>query len=144
MEEESEEKSHDDISCNMVSMCDDLIDSNAEERENDITSQRIAYHLHHQQVLSHDEGYDADKVCVISSNVGHTSLRMPSKEDIDRITVEMISQVHSNYNLRNRTVNNDARKPSSVFIKDITHKMNDERKKINTDMPKIKDNKVKK
>ena len=95
-------------------------------------------------MLSDDEGYDIDKVCVTSSDVGHTSLRMPSKEEIDRIIVEMISQVHSNYNLRNRIVNNDAGKPSSVFIKDITHKMNDESKKINVDVPKIKDNKVKK
>ena len=50
----------------------------------------------------------------------------------------MISQVHSNYNLRNRVVNNDAGKPSSVFIKDITHKMNDQNKKFNVDVPKIK------
>ena len=69
---------------------------------------------------------------------------MPFKEEIDRITIEMISQVHSNYNLRSRIVNNDARNPSSVFIKDITHKMNDENKKININVPKIKDNKVKK
>ena len=83
-------------------MCDDFTDFDYEEPENDITSQRISYHLHHQQVLLDDESYDADKVCVTSSDVGHTSLRMPSKEEIDRITVEMISQVHSNYNLRNR------------------------------------------
>ena len=56
----------------------------------------------------------------------------------------MISQFHSNYNLRNRIVNNDAGKPSNVFIKDITHKMNDESKRINIDVPKIKNNKVKK
>ena len=128
----------------MASMCDDLTDSDAEEHENDITSQRITHHLYHQQVLSDDEGYDADKVCVTSSDVGHISLRMPSKEEIDRIIAEMISQVHSNYKLRNRTVDNDAGKPSSVFIKYITHKMNDESKKINTDAPKIKNNKVKK
>ena len=46
-EEETEEKSHDDISCNMVSMCDNLTDFNSKEPKNDITSQRIAYHLHH-------------------------------------------------------------------------------------------------
>ena len=95
-EEETEEKSHDDISYNMVSMCDDLIDFDSKEPENDITSQRIAYHLHHHQVLSDDEGYDADKVCSTFFDVGLTSLRMPSKKEIDRITVEMISQVHNN------------------------------------------------
>ncbi len=90
-------------------------------------------------MLSDDEGYDTDKVCSTFSDVGLRSLRMPSKEKIDRVIAEMISQVHSNYNLRNRTINNDARKPSSVFIKDITHKMNNQNKRVNEDVPKIKD-----
>ena len=86
-----------------------------------------------------DEGHDEDQVCVTSSEVGHVSLRIPSKEEIDRITIEMISQVHSNYNLRNRTINNDVGKPSGIFIKDITHKMKDEDKKDDIETVKIKD-----
>ena len=54
---------------------------------------------------------------------------MPYKEEIDKITAEMISQVHSNYNLRNRTNKNDIGKSSSIFIKDITYKMKDDNKK---------------
>ena len=69
---------------------------------------------------------------------------MPSKEEIDRITVEMISQVHSNYNLRNRTIRNDVGKPSSIFIKDITHKMKDKDKNSTIETVKIKDIKAKK
>lgn len=144
LEEENEEKSHDDISCNMVSMYDDFIDSDFEQPEKEITSQRVSYHLHHQQVLSDDEGYDKDKVCVTSSDVGHVILRMLSEEEIDRITTEMICQVHNNYNLRNRIVNNDFGKYSGIFIKDITHKMNDENKKVKVDVPTIKENKFKK
>lgn len=34
--EDEKEKGHDDVSCNMVSMCDDCIDSDLEEPENDI------------------------------------------------------------------------------------------------------------
>ena len=42
-EDEEEENIHDDVICNMVSMCDDCVDSNLEEHESDITSQRVAY-----------------------------------------------------------------------------------------------------
>ena len=62
-------------------------------------------------------------------------------KEIDRIIAEMISQVHSNYNLRNRAISNDAGRPSSVFIKVTTHKMNDQHKKVSIDVPKIKENK---
>lgn len=128
----------------MASMYDDFIDSGSDKPENDITSQRVAYHLHHQQVLSDNEGYDQDKVCVTSSDVGHISLRMPSKEEIDKIIAEMIFEVYSNYNLRNRIVNNDIGKPSRIFIKDITHKMKEKNKKSTVETIKIKDSKPKK
>ena len=91
-----------------------------------------------------DEGHDEDQVCITSSEVGHVNLRMPSKEEINRIIAEMISQVHSNYNLRKRIVNNDVGKPSSIFIKDITHKTKDEDKKASVETDKIKDIKAKK
>ena len=45
------------------------------------------------------------------------------------ITVGMVGQVHSTYYLINKIVNNIASKESSIFIKDITHKMDDENKK---------------
>ena len=37
-EEKEEEKGHNDVSCNMVSMCDDCVDFYLEEHESDITS----------------------------------------------------------------------------------------------------------
>ena len=69
---------------------------------------------------------------------------MPSKEEIDKITTKMISQVHSNYSLRNRAIENDAEKTSSIFIKDIAHKMEGDSKKTHTKIPKAKDNKDRK
>ncbi len=128
----------------MVNTSDDLIDSDSEEPENDVTSQRIAYQLHHQQIFLDDEKNDTDKVCNTFYDVDFTNLRIPSKEEIDRITAKMISQVHSNYNLRNRAINNEAGRPSSVFIKDTTHKINDQHKKVSIDVPKIKENKSRK
>ena len=56
----------------------------------------------------------------------------------------MVSQVHSNYNLRNRTVNNNTSKPPGIFIKDITHKMNNDTKKDSIVTTKVQDSKNKK
>ena len=42
-EEEEAEKSHDDISCNMVSMCSDSMDSDLEETKNDLEDKRVSY-----------------------------------------------------------------------------------------------------
>lgn len=57
----------------------------------------------------------------------------------------MVSQVHSIYNLRNRTVNNIVGKASGIFIKDRNHKMHDRNKpKENPVIEKIKDSKTKK
>ena len=89
--DEEDEKSHDDVSCNMVSMFDDCIDSDLDKPDNDVTSHKIAYQTHHQKVFLDDENYDKDKVCNVSSIIEHINLRMPSKEEIDKIIVEMIS-----------------------------------------------------
>lgn len=125
-------------------MCSDCVDYNLEETESDLENKKIAYQLHHQQVFLDNEGYDEDQVCVRSSIIGHVSLRVPSKEEIDRVIVEMISQVHSNYNLRNTIVNNEIGKTFGIFIKDITHKMKDEDKKASVETVKVKDVKTKK
>ena len=69
---------------------------------------------------------------------------MLSKEEIDKIIAEMISQVHSNYNLRNKTTRNYVGKPFGIFIKDITHKMKDDNKKNHVEKEKAKDSKAKK
>ena len=130
-QEEEEEKSHDDASYNMVCMFDGYKKIDLEEYGNEIANQRDVYQLHHQKIFSDDENYDEDKVCVTFSVIDHVNLRMPSKEEIDRITIEMIYQVHINYSLRNGKVNDDARKSFGIFIKDITHKMKDESKKDN-------------
>ena len=84
----------------MVSMCNDCVDSNL-EIESDLENRKVAYQIYHQHMFSDNEGYDEEKVSTTSFEVGHVNLRMPCKEEIDRITAEMISQVHSNYNLRN-------------------------------------------
>ena len=47
-EEEEEEKSHDDVSCNMVSMLNENLDSDLEEMESDLEHKKITYQLHHQ------------------------------------------------------------------------------------------------
>lgn len=125
-EEGEEEKIHDDVSWNMVDLFDDGEDSDLDEPENDIVDQRNIYQLHHQQVFSDDEDHDEKKVYTTLSNVSHINCRKASKEGIDIFIVEMIFQVHSNYNMRNRTVNNDTSKSSGIFIKDITHKMIDD------------------
>ena len=132
-------KDHDDIGCNMVNMCSNSMDSDLEETENDLEDKRISYQLHHQQVFLDDEEHDEDQVCVASSEIGHVNLRMPSKEEIDRITTEMISQVQSNYKIIIGIVNNDVGKPSSILIKDITHTMKNEDKKASTETIKTKD-----
>ena len=72
------------------------------------------------------------------------NLRKPSNEGIDRITTEMVAQVHNTYNPINRTVNNNVGKASGIFIKVITHKMGDENEKDNPVIVKIKDTKGKK
>ena len=72
------------------------------------------------------------------------NLRKPSNEEIDRITTEMVAQVHSTYNLRNRTVNNNVGKASRIFIKDITDKMDDGNKEDNPGIVKTKDSKNRK
>ena len=41
-------------------------------------------------------------------------------------------------------MNNDVGKPSSIFIKDVTHKMKDEDKKDNVETLKVKDINTKK
>ena len=51
-EEEEEEKGHDDVSCNMVSMCNDYVDSDLEETKSYLENKRVAYQIHHQQVFS--------------------------------------------------------------------------------------------
>ena len=52
-EEEEEGKNHDDVSFNMVSMCDNCMDSNLEETERDLANKRVSYQLHHQKVFSY-------------------------------------------------------------------------------------------
>ena len=42
-EEEEEEKCHDDVSCNMVSMYDDCMDFNLEEIKIDFANKRVSY-----------------------------------------------------------------------------------------------------
>ena len=56
----------------------------------------------------------------------------------------MISQVHSNYNLRIRIIGSNVGKCFGIFIKDITHKMKDESNKTHTETTKAKDRKIKK
>lgn len=129
-EGEEEKKDHDNVGYKMVNLCHDGEESNLEEPKNDVRSQRSVYQSYHQQVLSDNEGYDEEKLCATSSSVDHINIRQPSREEIEKITIEMISQVHSNYNLKNRTVNSDTSKPSGIFIKDITHKMTNDSKKV--------------
>ena len=42
-DEEEEEKSHDDVSCNMVSMCNDYVDFNLEETKSELEDKKITY-----------------------------------------------------------------------------------------------------
>lgn len=65
----------------------------------------------------------------MTSEVGHMNLRKPSKDEIDKITIEMVAQVLSTYNLRNRTLNDNTSKSYGIFIKDVTHKSVDIEKK---------------
>ena len=90
-----------------------------------------------------NEGHE-DQICVTSSEVGHVRLIISFKDEIDRIMAEMISQVHSDYNLRNWTIRNDIGKPSGIFIKDITHKMKDEDKKAKVEIVKGHERRTKK
>ena len=76
--------------------------------------------------------------------IEHINLRKSSQEEINIIIVEMVTQVHNTYNLRNRIVNNATKKASSNFIKDITHKLNDGKKKEDPVVVKVNDSKAKK
>ena len=58
----------------------------------------------------------------MTSNIENISLKKPSKEEIDQITAEMVAQVQTNYNLRNRVVNDKANKTPRIFIKGVTQK----------------------
>ena len=86
----------------MINLCVDL-----KYFENDVVSQRNVYQLHHQQVFLDDEYQHEDNVCNMMLAIECMDLRKPSNEEIDKITAEMIAQVHSTYNLRNRTINNE-------------------------------------
>lgn len=78
------------------------------------------------------------------SQVEHIELRKPSKKEIDKITTKTISQVHNNYNFRNKIVNSAGGNSSSIFIKDITHKMKGDTKEKDQSITKNKETNVKK
>ena len=72
------------------------------------------------------------------------NLRKPSKEEIDKITVDMIAQVQSNYGLRNRVINDKTDVYARIFIKDTVPKMQKAMKELEPLVVKIKDQKRKK
>ena len=95
-------------------------------------------------MFSDSEDQDENVICNTLATTNHINLRKPSKEEIDRITSELVAQVQSTYNLRNRVVNGAPVKSSIIFIKDNTEKVTHENKKNPPEVPKIKENKKKK
>lgn len=56
-------------------------------------------------------------MCNVEQGKCFATLTRPSNEEIATITVAMVAQVKSNYQLRNRVVGEDQGKPSGLFVK---------------------------
>lgn len=139
-EEKGEELNQgDDVDSNMIHLCDTDVDFVIKGSEHDIEDQRDLYQIYHQQVFSDDEDRDQTIVCSTLDEKDHVNLRKPSKEEIDRITSELVAQVHSNYNLRNRVVNAVPVKPAGLFMKDTPVKRMNEVHKNVPEFPKAKE-----
>ena len=110
----------------MIHLCDINEESYIKEFEHDIADQRDLYHTYHQQVFSKNEDQDENVIWNTLTATHHINLRKPSTKEIDRITLEMVAQVQSTYNLRNRTINGALVKPRGIFIKDNTTKVTHE------------------
>lgn len=72
------------------------------------------------------------------------NLWKPSKEETDKMIENMVAQVHSTYNLKNRMVNNVVGNALAILIKDMSHKINNEKKLKYQMVVKVKDVKVEK
>lgn len=123
----------------MIHLCDTDVDFQMKEPEHDVVDQRNLYQVYHQQVFSGDEDPDQTIICNTLVENDHVNLRKPSKEEIDQITSELVAQVHSNYNLRNRVVNAVPVKPAGLFMKDTPVKKTNEVHKNVPEFPKAKE-----
>lgn len=141
---EEELNQEDDVVSNIIHLCDTDVGFVMKGSEHDIEDQRNLYQVYHQQVFSDDEDPDQTIVCNTLDENDHVNLRKPSKEEIERITSELVAQVHSNYNLRNRVVNAAPVKPAGLFMKDTPAKGTNEVQKNVPELPKAKENSTKK
>lgn len=80
-----------------------------------ITYQRQNKQWHQQEVFL-DSDDNTDKKSWGRNDM--VSLRRPYREEIKALTVAAIEQDKSNYNMRNRTINQDQGKSASMFIKE--------------------------
>ena len=111
------------------------------EGNQDVVYKRLFHESCHQQIFSEDEEEIDNKACNMLSTTENISLRKPSKEEINKITIDMIAQVQSNYGLRNKTVNDKPGKAVGIYIKDTAPKMQKTRKEQEPLVIKIKDQK---
>ena len=113
--------------------------TNFEEIDLDVNNKIQVYEDYHQLVFSDDEDEIDSRACNMTSDVSHINLRQPSKEEIDKIIVEMVAQVKSNYGLRNMTINDKSNKGFGIFRKDVIHKMAKVNKVFDPLIIKVKD-----
>ena len=119
-------------------------DKDCVEDNQDVVYKRLFYEGYHQQIFSEDEDEVDSKACNMLSTSEDVNLRMPSQEEISKITADMIAQVQSNYNLRNITTNDKPEKTAGIFIKDTMPKVQKVLKEQEPLVVKIKDQKGKK
>lgn len=100
-----------DMECGDYSSSDDV-------DTNDVDMQRYEASLHHQEVLSDEDGEDEYTTYTIDSD--NIYLRMPSNEEIEKYTIALATraQARSDLHLRNMVVSGNQGNPGGMFIKE--------------------------
>lgn len=100
----------------------------------DVTYQKHNKQVHHQEIFVDCED-NVDMRTWRRDNV--VSLRRCPNEEIKALIVVVMEQAKSNYNLRNRVVNQDQGKPAGIFIKESGPKNFDGKKSKNKEAQKV-------
>ena len=79
-DEDVNDKDQEDVTCNMIHLCESDGELGINESHHDVTNQRDVYHTYHQQVFSDSEDPDENVICNTLAMTDHINLRKPSKE----------------------------------------------------------------
>lgn len=145
VDEQTDGQDQDGMACNMKDSYGRYdFESDSDETDLDVDYQRCAYEDYHQKIFSDNEAEVDNRACNVTSEKNSMNLRKPSTEEINIITGQMVSQVQSGYDLRNKTVNNNGTKAANIFMKDKINKATNADKDLDPFVVQIKDPKEKK